>query len=156
MSDADELSGHLAVCANHDCKKFWEENSIGELAQAVAQHWNRNHDYSLSSTYEVFKRDETVLHHLHDDEYAARVRKYYVTAYDVLAPRRSVVLSEEFAVPTDDYHCRECWRVLTNSAHRHEAPGGDGHLCPECIEQRETQDRSENNHDLGEFAGGEA
>jgi hypothetical protein len=151
----DDLGGHVALCANHECKQFWERDSIGELAQAVARHWNEAHDHALSHNYEVFEREETVLHHLHDDEYAARVSKSYVTAYDVVAPGRSRILSEEFAVPTDDYHCRDCWRVLTNSAHRYDVGNGT-YRCPECLQQQEAEERSENNHDLGEFPGGEA
>jgi len=145
---------HICACAM-DCGTVFKEDDLIDLARAIADHWNREHPDDLAYNYEPLVDEWVGGYHVHGDTYEVTRRREFVTAFDVFATGRRVPISEEFAVPGDEYACIDCWRFVPKESDRVEADGigihGERFRCLECAGQQKTERRRQANGSLADF-----
>ena len=156
MSDSQEVSIESVQCGI--CDSSFGPGSQVSIARQIAKHWNDEHGDELRHGMDPFKTEEYAGRHLHGDEYAYRVKEFYITAYDVLddsgascGPFAYEYVREPEAID----HCDECWRSIQNvDGYREVDTDGwkDSYLCDRCHREQQIERRKNENQNLGEFA----
>lgn len=153
---SDEPRIHRIECGI--CDTAFTDGPVVEIADNVAQHWNDEHDDELAHDMTPYKTEEYGGRHIHGDEYAYTVHKYYITVYDVLdttgattGPFAYRYVKKPEAVDV----CEDCWRAIRNVEGYQELDTDgwrDEYLCDECAHQRKVERRREENRALDAYA----
>ena len=156
-TDTHPSGEHVCVCSA-DCTEVFRADTITDLAQQVARHYNREHSQELRHNYDVFDRETRGGHHVQDNIYQVRRIDYRVTAYDVIAAGRRQPLDEAFATPDDPRTCTDCWRYTgTSEVGAVELESADAWgcewRCEHCASEKTIKEKQEHNEQLDAFAG---
>ena len=139
------------------CEKKFTDDTLVDMAKAIARHWNDEHGDELKIDMPPFKTEEYGGEHLHGDRDSYRVKEYYVTAYDVLdisGDSCGPFAYEYVKKPKHEDVCEDCWRSIqgVDGYTELESDGWrDKYLCDECSERRKVERRESENQKITEW-----